>query len=84
MKNNIFEFFQSLKGEYRVEEISMHLSVHTGTIKRWIALKSVPSYYYFDLCRMDNIELDYTKYSEKQKDQFYTSKESAQYCIGTF
>ena len=30
---------------------------------------------------MDGIKIDYTKHSEKEKDQFFTSKESSQYCI---
>ena len=51
------------------------MNITTGTIKRWIELKSVPQYYYFDLCRMDNIEVDYKGFSEKQKDQFFTPKE---------
>ena len=81
MKNNIFEFFQFLNKKYTIDEISSHLAVNRGTIKRWIGLKSVPSHYYFDLCRMDGIEIDYIKYSEKEKDQFFTVKETAQYCI---
>ena len=81
MKNNIFKFFQSLNEKYTIDELSSYLAVNRGTIKRWIELKSVPSHYYFDLCRMDGIEIDYTEHSEKEKDQFFTSKESSQYCI---
>lgn len=81
MKASMFNFFQSLNKKYTIKYIALSLNITTGTIKRWIELKSVPQYYYFDLCRMDNIEVDYKGFSEKQKDQFFTPKESAQYCI---
>ena len=71
MKNDIFEFFQSLKEKYTIDEFSSYLAVSRGTIKRWVEKKEIPSYYYFDLCRMDGIKIDYTKHSEKEKDQIY-------------
>ena len=43
-------------------------------------LKEVPPQYYFDLCRLDGIQVDYTNYTEKEKDQFFTSKDTAKYC----
>tara|TARA_B100000287_G_scaffold75000_1_gene66917 strand:- start:118 stop:1131 length:1014 start_codon:yes stop_codon:yes gene_type:complete len=58
----------------------MSLGVNKGTIKRWELLKEVPPQYYFDLCRLDGIEVDYTQYSEKEKDQFFTNKDTARYC----
>jgi hypothetical protein len=73
--------YKSLNKKYTIDEISSHLTVNRGTIKRWIENKAVPSHYYFDLCRMDGIEIDYTKHSEKEKDQFFTAKETTQYCI---
>ncbi len=81
MKVSMFDFFQSLNKKYTIKDIALSLNIRTGTINRWIELKSVPQHYYFDLCRMDNIEVDYKDFSEKQKDQFFTPKESAQYCI---
>ena len=58
----------------------MSVGVNKGTIKRWELLKEVPPQYYFDLCRLDGIEVDYTQYSEKEKDQFFTNKDTARYC----
>ena len=81
MKNNIFDFFMSLKEDYSIDEIATACSVSRGTVKRWEELKSVPSQYYFDLCRMNNVEVDYSKFSDKDKDQFYTSDKNAKYCI---
>lgn len=81
MKNNIFDFFQTTNKKYTIHEIASACSVNIGTIKRWKELKSVPSKYYFDLCRMDGIEVNYSEFSEIDKDQFFTSEENAKYCI---
>jgi hypothetical protein len=81
MKNNIFDFFNSVNEDYTIDEIAFACSVNRGTVNRWIELKSVPTQYYFDLCRMCGIEIDYTKHSVKDKDQFFTSRENAEYCI---
>ena len=77
MKNNIFDFFQTTNKKYTIHEIASACSVNIGTIKRWKELKSVPSKYYFDLCRMDGIEVNYSEFSEIDIDQFFTSEENA-------
>ena len=48
-KVSMFDFFQSLNKKYTIKDIALSLNIRTGTIKRWIELKSVPQYYYFDL-----------------------------------
>ena len=63
-----------------MRDISASLGVNKGTIKRWELLKEVPPQYYFDLCRLDGIDVDYTQYSDKEKDQFFTNKDTARYC----
>ena len=78
---NIYDFFYPYTEKYSVKEIAKAVGVNRGTVDRWLEKKEVPSYYYFDLCRMDGIEIDYSKFSKKEKDQFYTSEETAQYCI---
>lgn len=60
--------------------ICNELYVHKGTVQRWIEKKEVPPQYYFDLCRLSGTEINYSQYSEKEKDQFFTNKETAQYC----
>ena len=79
--SDTFELFNSLQEKYNLDDFAFHLSLHKGTIKRWIQLKEVPSNYYFDLCRMGDIEIDYSKFTEKEKDQFFTSRNASQYCI---
>ena len=65
-----------------MSQIASYLGLHEGTVKRWEELKDVPPQYFFDLCRIAEIEIDYDKFSAKEKDQFFTSKETARYCYG--
>lgn len=77
---NIYDFFLPIYQRYGIDVICDGLYLHKGTVKRWIEKKEVPPQYYFDLCRIANIEVDYSQCSEKEKDQFFTSKNTAQYC----
>lgn len=78
--SNIYDFFYPLTSKYSVSEIASELSIHKGTVDRWILKKEVPPQYYFDLCRLAGVVIDYSQYSEKEKDQFFTAKETSQYC----
>jgi hypothetical protein len=62
------------------DEIAEIINVAKGTIKRWIDLESVPKAYCFELMRLNNIDIDYSKFSYKEKDQFFTPKETVKYC----
>ena len=64
--------------------VAKHINVSPGTIKRWIELKDVPRYYIFDLYNLLGVEIDYKKFTVKDKDQFFTSKSSAQKCYNIF
>jgi ABC-type proline/glycine betaine transport system substrate-binding protein len=75
-----YEIFKLLQKKYTTSQISSYLGLHEGTVKRWIVLKEVPPQYYFDLCRMAEIKIDYDVFSAKEKDQFFTSKATAKYC----
>ena len=78
---NIYSFFHTLTNTYSIQDISKHLGLNKNTVQRWIEKKDVPFHYYFDLCRLSGIEIDYSQYSEKEKDQFFTSKNTAKYCV---
>lgn len=78
--NNIYNFFLPIYQKYGINAICDGLYLHKGTIKRWIEKKEVPHQYYFDLCRIAGIKVDYSLFSEKDKDQFFTNKQTAQYC----
>ena len=64
------------------KQLAKYLNVATGTILRWKELKSVPKHYTFELLEYANIPIDYSKYSSIDKDQFFTTKEGADWCIG--
>lgn len=61
-------------------EIAKEINVAIGTVKRWIELKNVPKLYTFELLKLANIEIDYSKFTYKEKDQFYTPVNTAEYC----
>ena len=65
-------------------DIAKYVNVAAGTVKRWKELNSVPSSYQFDLFKLNNIPIDYAKFSYKDKDQFYTPTETAKKCFGIF
>ena len=67
-----------------IKEISSFINVNVGTIKRWIELKEVPSYYGMDLSKMLGVEINYNELSAKDKDQFFTNIETAKLCYQIF
>ena len=64
--------------------ISINLNVAIGTIKRWIELNKIPTSYTFDLMKLSNKTIDYSKFTYKEKDQFFTPPETAKYCYNKF
>jgi hypothetical protein len=81
MSKNIYDFFYSITKKYTIKEIADSLYVNVGTIKRWQEKKEVPSSYYFDLCRLSKVKVDYSQFTDREKDQFFTNKETAKYCF---
>ena len=77
---NIYDFFLPIYQKYGIDVICDGLYLHKGTVKRWMEKKEVPPQYYFDLCRIAGIEVDYSQCTDKEKDQFFTNKDTAQYC----
>jgi len=69
---------------YSMKEISIKLNLCIGTIKRWIELNDVPSQYTFDLYKILSMNIDYSKYSFSEKDQFFTPFNIATKCWNTF
>lgn len=78
--NNIYDFFLPIYQQHGITAICDGLYLHKGTVQRWMEKKEVPPQYYFDLCRVAGVEVDYSQFSEKEKDQFFTDKKTAQYC----
>ena len=62
------------------KEIANELNITVSTVKRWIELKDVPKAYIFELMRLAELNIDYSKFTFKEKDQFYTPITTAKYC----
>lgn len=78
--NNIYDFFLPIYEEHGMTTVCDGLYLHKGTVNRWLEQKHVPAQWYFDLCRVAGIDVDYSQFSEKEKDQFFTTDETARYC----
>ena len=64
--------------------IANKLNVAVGTVRRWIDMGTVPKSYTFDLYRISSIPVDYSQFSYKEKDQYYTDEAVALYCFNKF
>ena len=67
-----------------IKYVAQYCNVAKGTVDRWIKLKKVPKHYTFDIYKLANIPIDYTKFSFKEKDQFFTHPDTAKYCVEVF
>ena len=65
-------------------DISREINVAVGTVHRWIELKKVPKSYTFELLKLANMTIDYSIFSYKEKDQFFTPNTTANYCYSIF
>lgn len=65
-------------------EIATELNVAVGTIQRWNQLKKVPKSYIFELFKLAKIDIDYSNFNYKEKDQFFTPNTTAKYCYKKF
>ena len=70
--------------ETSVREVAEALGVVPGTVNRWILLKDIPRQYFFDLCDLCQIDIEYEKFSHREKDQFFTPHETAEKCMNIF
>lgn len=77
---NLLELVENLIEKESESYIANSLNISLGTVKRWIEKKKVPKLYIFDLMKLSNIDINYSKFNFKDKDQFFTSTETAEYC----
>ena len=84
MNYNLLHILDKLLETKNYKEIASYLNVATGTVKRWIELKNVPNSYTFDLLKFANIDIDYSQFNYKEKDQFFTPEKTAKYCYSKF
>lgn len=83
-ENKLIIILNELMKKFKIKELSSKLNLSSGTIIRWIVLNDIPKSYEFDLLKLSNIKIDYSKYSSKQKDQFFTPIKTAKYCFELF
>ena len=69
---NLLDLLNKILKKKSYKVIADELNIAIGTVKRWNELKNVPPSYCFELMRLANIPIDYSKYSFKEKDQFFT------------
>ena len=64
-------------------DVAKKINVSVGTVKRWDEI-GVPKSYTFELLKMSKIEIDYSKFTSGEKDQFFTPKCTVEYCYLKF
>ena len=70
--DDLLDILNTLLKTDTYSNIASKLNVAIGTVKRWIELKNIPKSYTFDLLKMAKISIDYSRYTYKEKDQFFT------------
>jgi len=78
--NNLIEILNNILKNKDIKEVAENLNITKSTIKRWIELNNIPKLYTFELMKIANINIDYSKFNYKDKDQFYTPIDTAKKC----
>jgi hypothetical protein len=71
-KPNLVLILNKLIDEYGSKSVSDKLNLCSGTLTRWKELQKVPQSYEFDLLKLSHCRIDYSLYTSRQKDQFFT------------
>lgn len=77
---NLYDLYLTAITKAGRSKVIQDLNVAPGTAKRWEDKKEVPAQYYFDLMRLSKLPIDYTKFTAREKDQFFTSANIAESC----
>ena len=80
-EKELFEIFEKILKKKDLNTISNILNISPSTIKRWEIKKEVPSSYTFEIMKLEKKEIDYSKFSYSDKDQFFTPLNTAKYCF---
>jgi hypothetical protein len=78
---DLLELLNTILETKSYNDIAKELNVAIGTVKRWNELKNVPKSYCFELMRVANIDINYSLFSPKEKDQFFTPETASEYCV---
>lgn len=77
----MWTLFQRVKQTHSIAEVAKLLNVAPGTVSRWNVQQNVPESYRFDLMKLAGEEIDYSQFSAKDKDQFFTPTNVAKHCM---
>jgi hypothetical protein len=69
---------------FSVKEVAEKCGTTLGTVKRWVDRKEVPKQYQFEIMKMLGIPIDYSQFTHKDKDQFFTPKDTANHIFDCF
>lgn len=80
---NAYDIYKQIVSVNNVPKkyVADKLNLKLGTVLKWNETKFVPFQYYFDLCKIAGLEIDYSQFSEREKDQFFTPEITAKYCL---
>lgn len=81
---NILDCLKKLLEKYTLKNLAKELNLATGTISRWIELDNIPKNYEFDIMKLSKIKIDYSLYTSKEKDQFFTPIDTVKECFKIF
>ena len=78
---NLYELYMEAVAKSGKSNVIKDLNVAPGTAKRWEDKKEVPSQYYFDLMRICEKPVNYSAFTPREKDQFFTNADIAENCV---
>lgn len=79
-KKELYKLLEESLKHFSIKDIANKLDIAHGTIKRWKELNNVPDLYRFDIMKLTSNDIDYSKFSSKEKDQFFTPANTVEYC----
>lgn len=81
MNQELLGILNDLLKSKSYNDIAKELNIAPGTVKRWNELNNVPPAYCFELMKLAQMQIDYSKFNYKEKDQFFTPQKTAKQCI---
>ena len=82
--NDILVIFNNILTSKSCRDIADELNIAIGTVERWKTNSKIPKQYIFQLMNMLNMNIDYSKFTFKEKDQIFTNNKTATYCFNKF
>ncbi len=83
-ENSLLEILEKILESQTITQVAKELNLARGTVIRWMKLDNIPEAYRFDLMKIAGIDIEYSEYTAKQKDQFFTTSETVDYCMDVF